>query len=96
MADLAKTVEIVFGGKNDLSRTIRSIEKDLKNNITEPLSGAAEKVLALDAALMAMAVGGMAYAIKTAGKFSGSFGEITTLIKDTGQPIDQFRKDILN
>ncbi|MBU1054851.1 MAG: phage tail tape measure protein [Proteobacteria bacterium] len=95
MADLAKTVEIVFGGKNDLSRTIRSVEKDI-NSIADPLAGAAEKVLALDAALMAMAVGGMAYAIKTAGEFSGQFSEITTLLSDTGAPVETFRKDILD
>jgi TP901 family phage tail tape measure protein len=41
-------------------------------------------------------MGGMAYAVKTAGEFSGKFGEITTLISATGAPVDAFRQQILD
>ncbi|MCK9362147.1 MAG: phage tail tape measure protein [Syntrophales bacterium] len=102
MADLKKTVEIIFGGKNELSQTIGAIEKDFSvlnstvSSITSPLAGIADSVVKTDAALAALAIGGLAYAVKTAGEFNGKFGEISTLIKDSGAPIDQFRKDILD
>ncbi|MBU2623423.1 MAG: phage tail tape measure protein [Proteobacteria bacterium] len=102
MADLTKTIEIVFGGKDETSKTIGSITgkmdgfaKDI-GEASKPLADLAGNILKVDAALAAMVVGGMAYAIKTAGEFSGQFGEITTLIKDTGEPIEQFKKNILD
>ncbi len=102
MADIQKTVEIVFGGKNELSKTIGLIERDfgqldtMVGKITGPLAGFADNILKADAALAALAIGGMALAIQKSGEFGGKFGEITTLIGTTGAPIDQFRTDILN
>jgi hypothetical protein len=99
-ANLAKTIDIIFGGKNEVSKTIGVIEKDFAaleksvTNIATPLAKVGDSVLKIDAALMAMAIGGMAYAIKTAGDFNGKFGEITTLISDTGAPIDKFKAAI--
>lgn len=102
MADLQKTVEIIFGGKNELSGVVGSIEKDFRslddsvNKIATPLAGVAESILKVSAAAGAMAIGGMAVAIKAAGEFGTSFNEVTTLIKETGEPIKQFEKDILS
>jgi len=102
MADLQKTVEIVFGGKDELSGKLGNIEKGMDNldksvaKATEPLANAGESVLKLSAALSALVVGGMALAIKSAGEFGGQFAEITTLFDATGQDVDKFRKNILN
>src|SRR3990172_9259042 len=102
MADLEKTVKIIFGGEDQLSRLVRDVAKpmgDLGNvadKLTAPLAEAGKSILKIDAALAALAIGGMAYAIKQAGEFGGAFGEITTLISDTGPPIDKFRRDILD
>lgn len=100
MADLTKTVEIIFGGKNELGSVINDIGgglgrmEDFAAKASEPLAGIAEKVLGLSTAFGALAVGGLAYAIKTAGEFNAKFGEITTLISDTGAPIEKFKADI--
>lgn len=102
MADLKKTVEIVFGAKNEVSKTVTEIGRnfetlgDLTSKVTAPLAKIGDSILKIDAALLALAIGGMAYAIKTAGEFSGKFSEITTLIDATGAPIDAFRKSILD
>ena len=102
MADLSKTIEVLFGGKNELSGIVGTIEKDIHKlnysatKISEPLDEAAKAILGIGSAAAAMAIGGMAYAIKAAGEFGGKFGEITTLISDTGAPINQFKKDILD
>jgi TP901 family phage tail tape measure protein len=100
MADLTKTVEIIFGGKNEISGIVGDIGKkfdsldDVAGKIAEPLAKAADSILKIDAALAALAIGGLALAIKAAGDFNGKFGEITTLISDTGAPIDKFKGDI--
>jgi len=63
MADLQKTVEIIFGGKNEISNTIGAIERDI-DKMSAPLANAAESILKLDAALAALAVGGSYMPIK--------------------------------
>lgn len=101
MADIQKTVQIVFGGKNEVSKVVDEIGakfgqlNEMASAVATPLAGVAAAVLKADAALVSLAIGGLAYAIKTAGEFNGKFGEITTLIKETGAPIDQFKNKIL-
>jgi hypothetical protein len=101
-ADIAKTVEIIFAGKNELSKTIGGIERefgqldDFVSKIAAPLAGVADSILKVDAALAALAIGGIALAVRETGTFNNTFGEITTLIGATGAPIDKFRNDILN
>ena len=100
MADLQKTIEIIFEGKSELGKLTGSFNRDfdqLNKSVTDiaaPLAKAADMTLMLEAALAALAVGGMALAIKTAGDFSGQFAEITTLIDDTGAPIEAFEADV--
>lgn len=102
MADLKKTVEIVFGGKNELSKTIGQIEGEFTNieaivgNITRPLAAIGESVLKADAALAALAVGGMALALKSSSDFNSSFGLISTSVTATGSDLDKFRADVLD
>lgn len=102
MADLKKTVEIVFGGKNELSKTIGQIEGEFTNieaivgNITRPLAAIGESVLKADAALAALAVGGMALALKSSSDFNLSFGLISTSVSATGSDLSSFRQDVLN
>lgn len=101
MADISKTIEIVFGGKNELSKTIGGLEREfgqldsMIGSITAPLAGIADSILKIDAALLALAVGGMALAIKKSGEFSGSFKEISTLIDTSSGNIAGFRDDVL-
>lgn len=101
-ADIKKTVEIIFGGKNEMSGAVNEIIRDFKSfeksidGVATPLAGVAEQILGVSAAAAAMAVGGMAMAIKAAGEFGGSFKEITTLVKDTGAPIKKFEQDVLS
>jgi hypothetical protein len=104
MASLDKTIEIIFAGKSDpsLGLTTSSLAKNFNSldeqvgKMTQPLANVADKVLELDAVLVALAIGGLAYAVKAAADFNGKFGEITTLISDTGAPIEKFKMDIKN
>ena len=102
MADLTKTIEIIFSGKNDTSQAIGRISKDIGavgdmvEGAAQPFSNMADMVLKADAALAAMAVGGLAASINVAGDFSKQFGEITTLIDDTGESVTDFKQEIKN
>lgn len=102
MANLEKTVEIIFAGVDKTSSIFSSVGKKLDQfsgkvqNVAQPLSNVADDVLKLDTALVTLAAAGLAVAINESGKFSDSFNEITTLIDDTGQGVDKFRGDILD
>ncbi len=101
MADMNKTVEILFAGVDqtkgvfsDINKNFDSLSRNVED-VAQPLSNVADSVLGLDAALAGMAAAGLAVAVNQAGKFGDSFKEISTLIDDTGQGVDQFRTDIL-
>ena len=102
MADLEKTVAIIFQGDDRLSRSITTMSRSLDNfggkvvSATQPLADMAAKVLKLEAALTAMAVGGLALAVKNAGEFGDSFAEISTLLDEPRESLDGFKADILD
>jgi len=102
MADLSKTVEIIFGGKNELSGVIGNIESDFDKfdasarKMAEPLAQAGTSVLKLDAALVALVIGGMALAIRESSEFNKSFALISTSVDASGKDLEKYRGDVLN
>lgn len=69
MADLQKTIEIVFGAVDDVSGSVDSINKKISDmsgaigSATDPLAMVHDGVMKLEASLAALAVGGAAYSI---------------------------------
>jgi len=102
MADVQKTVEIIFGGKNELTGVIGNIESDFAKfdktigDMATPLDLAGKAVLKLDAALAALVIGGMALAIKESSEFNKSFALISTSVTATGGDLNKYRDDILD
>jgi len=98
MADLQKTVEIIFGGRNDLSKTIGEVEKSLSslNTATEPFANLAINALKAEAAIIGMGVAAAGLSIAAAGEFSGQFAEITTLIEGSADSLGDYRQAILD
>lgn len=102
MADVQKTVEIIFGGKNELTGIIGNIESDFNRfddavrNVATPLAAAGDAVLKLDAALAALVIGGMALAIRESSEFNKSFALISTSVTASGSDLGKFRDDILD
>lgn len=101
--DLEKLVRIVFSGDaSDLSNTIKGVEGGFNTlaremeNATKPFAAVFDNVVKVDAALVALAVGGLAVVIKEAGDFSASFAEITTLFTGSADSLEGFRNDLLN
>lgn len=102
MADLTKTVKIIFEGSDTgLTSTLSDVSGkfDALNNvadkITAPLAKAADAVLKIDAAIAALVVGGMASAIKQSAEFNSGFGLISTSVDATGQDLANFRTSVL-
>ena len=100
MADVERIIQIVFGATDSTGTAIKSVSKNLNqisssiSGMTDPLAKAHDRVLMLEAALGALAVGGLALAVNAAGEFDGQFREISTLIDATGEDVDKFREDI--
>ena len=101
MASLEKTVKLILAGENRLGGMLfdagHQVEgfANLAGNISEPFADLATDLAKLDAALIAMAGGGLALAVKESGAFSGAFSEITTLFESAPDNIETFRNDIL-
>lgn len=102
MASKEETINVIFAGKDRVSATMDKISRGFNKfdaavqSIANPLAGVADSVIKVDAALSAMVVGGLALSIRESGKFGDSFAEISTLIGETGEGVDKFRKDILD
>lgn len=94
MADLKKTVELIFGGVDNTGTAVSSVGRNLDSlvdktgNVTGFLAGITDSIVNLDLALAAAGVGITAFAVKLSDDFDTAFGEIATLI---GQPADNLR-----
>lgn len=94
MADLKKTVELIFGGVDNTGGAINSVGRgldglvDKTGNVTGVLADITDSIVKLDLALAAAGVGITAFAVKLSDDFDTAFGEIATLI---GQPADNLR-----
>lgn len=101
MADIKKTIEIIFGGRNELSEAVTGVVRDMQafeksvSSVANQLASAGDAILKIDAALVAMVVGGMAMAISKSSEFSGSFKEITTLTDASAADMGKFREQVI-
>jgi TP901 family phage tail tape measure protein len=98
MADLQKTVEIVFGGRNELSKTIGEIEKSLSGieSSTQVFSDMATDILTAEAAVIGLAAAFAGLSISAAGQYGDQFAEITTLISDNEADLEGYSQSILD
>lgn len=101
MAEISKTVAIIFEGVDKVGEGVTSAVGQFNkleasvNAITQPLAAVADGVLKTDAALAALAAGGLALAIKAAGDFQGSFNEVVSISGASTAAVGKFRSDIL-
>jgi len=103
MANIERTVDIIFGGKTDqLDRTISSVGGSLgkltsvTGGVVKSLGSVGKKILKVDAVLTTLAGAGLVYATNTAGDFSDQIAEIATLTDMSVDDLGAFREQILN
>lgn len=102
MADLEKTVAIIFEGVDQMGAGVTSATKQIDTlagsvqQAAQPMADLTLGVLKFEGALLAAGAAVTTLAVKTAGDFDSSFREITTLIDLPAQALDQFRGDVLD
>ncbi len=97
MADLSKTIQIVFEGLDNTGDAITGIGKgieDLSGSVqdaTQPLANAAQAILAMETAALALGVAIAKVAVEEAGKFEQAFTEINTIIDLPAEGLAKFK-----
>jgi len=100
VADLSKTVEIIFGARDNVTVTVKNLESNLKDfdatvqNVAAPLADVSSKILAMETAVLALSAAFVGSAISAAGQFNDSVREIGTLFQGTTEQVNQFGSDI--
>ncbi len=101
MADLEKTVSIIFAGVDNLSGTASQINRSFSDlggsisSVADPLAGIAESVLKAEAALAALAVGGLVVAFNASKNFESSMIELKKVVGDQPAVLDEAKAKAL-
>lgn len=101
MADFEKVVNIIFQGDDQSEKAFRSVASNVADlesigtAVAAPFAKIADGILIADAALAAFVAGGMALAIREAGRFGDAFAEISTLIEAPAENLADFRSEIV-
>ena len=101
MADLSKTIQIVFESVDNTANTISQISGDLEKmassveEATQPLADATTAILAMETAAAALGAALVKVAVDEAGQFEQSISEINTVLGLTPEQLGQFEDDIL-
>ena len=101
MADLKKTVELIFGATDKTGGAISSVGRGLDSlvdktgNVTGFLAGVTDSIVKLDLALAAAGVGITAFAVKLSNDFDTAFAEIATIIGQPAANLKDFQAQIL-
>jgi len=94
MANIEKTVSIIFMGDDRLSKKIRKIENNINSfsdsaqKITQPLADIATSVLKADAAFNALVAGGLVYATKKSIEFESATVNLKKILGEQADQID--------
>jgi len=104
-ADVQKTIEILFQGDDRLSSTIRGMSGELDGlatgfnvvgqmgqaieNIAQPFATLAKGVLATEAALGALAAGGLAYSITKAIEFEAASADLNKVLGEESDRLQE-------
>lgn len=102
MADAKSTVELIFQGVDKTGAAtdaaIGNVQKFSQGvqNVTGPISDFTTSAIKLEAALLTAGAAVVGFSIKVAGDFDAAFREISTLIEQPVEDLDEFRRAILD
>lgn len=95
---VSKTIEIIFKGNDKVSGVIDTVSGGIGqlgegiSSVTSPLSGITDSILKMDAALAALAVGGLAYAFSKATDFESAVVNLEKVMSE-GESFTQEMED---
>ncbi|MFY0992722.1 phage tail tape measure protein [Halomonas sp. C05BenzN] len=102
MADLEKTIAIIFEGVDQMGAGVTSATRQIDSVAgsvqcaTQPLADFTMGVLKAEAALLGAGAAITGLAIKVAGDFDASFREINTLLDESDESLDTLRAGVLD
>jgi TP901 family phage tail tape measure protein len=95
MADLERTVKVAFLGEDRVTKTIDGITGRIDSfagrvsDATQPLANLTDNILKVEAALAAMAIGGLALAFNEFSKFESASAELAKVLDLQTESLDQ-------
>lgn len=95
MADVKKTIEIIFAGVDKVSGTIATVSGGISDfgtgieNISGPLADITDSVIKLDAVLLALAAGGLTYAYIKSAEFENATIELRKVLGDQPEALEE-------
>ena len=92
MASIKRTIDIIFSGKDEISKTIRAVGAgfDGLKDFATPLAKVAESILKIEGALLATAAAFGAVALKSFADFEDTMLEIKGITKASGEEFERF------
>ena len=90
MADLSRTISIIFSGQNRLGSAIREVEQSLVD-VSVPVSDLATKLATLDAALLAIGTAFLVSGFNKAKVFESAVVDLNKVLGE-GENIEQFKQ----
>ncbi len=100
MADLRRTIDIIFGAQNNTGRVLTEIGRDINrtvnnfSDITSPLSNIADTALQAELAILGLGTAMLGVAVNESAKLQTSVNEIGTLFNATPDQIDRMKISI--
>lgn len=102
MANLQSVIELVFRGIDQASDVMDQVSGglgemgDKATAIAQPFADVAAKAQIMEAAIVTLAGVLVGQGVKAASEFQAQFAMLTTLFEDSGEPVAQYRQDILD
>ena len=102
MADAQRTVDLIFNGVDKTGAATQSALNNTKKfagNIqgaTQPIADFTASAVKLEAGLLAAGLAVTAFSVKVAGDFDTAFREISTLLGQPIEDLDEFKESILS
>lgn len=96
MADFTRSVELIFGGKDNVTPTIKNITKSLDSfdsrvsSLAQPVGEFANSILKVDAALVAVGAAMFAFSTGEAIRFESAQLDLQKLLSDSEGDVDQY------
>lgn len=95
MADIQKTIEIVFGAKDDgVSLTAQNLKTSLDSTVRN-LSSVSDKLISTEGAVLALGAAFIGTAVVKAGEFGNKINEIGTVAGTSKDTLSTFSNEIL-
>lgn len=101
MADLERTIDIVFGGIDNTGSALQSVSSGISSlenkvsSVTGPLADFSKNILSLEVAALSVGAAMAGVAINEAGQFGDSVAEIGTLFNGTTEQVDILKQQII-